>query len=211
MRVLVVSGGSPPSQELLVKEANKASLIIAADSGGDVLYKYSILPNIILGDFDSIDRNVLEFYKSKENNIYIYPPEKNFTDTELAFEKALEANAEEIVILGATGSRLDHVLGNLGLLYRGLSKGVKTTIKDNNNTIFLVDKPTKLKGYIGQTISFQGFRERVMNFSIKNAKYELNNYKLNFGEPLTVSNEFKKEYMSIEFESGCVLVLYSRD
>lgn len=211
MRVLIVSGGSPPSRMLLTKEANKANLIIAADSGGEVLYKYSILPNIILGDFDSIDKEVLAFYKSRENDIYIYPPEKNFTDTELAFEKAVEAKAKEIVILGATGSRLDHVLGNLGLLYRGLSKGVRTTIKDNNNTIFLVNKPTQLKGSIGQTISFQGFRETVENFYIKNAKYELNNYKLNFGEPLTVSNEFTSEYMTIEFQSGYVLVLYSKD
>lgn len=211
MRVLIVSGGSPPSRELLTKEANKANLIIAADSGGEILYKHSILPNIILGDFDSIDKDILAFYKSRENDIYIYPPEKNFTDTELAFEKALEVNAKEIVILGATGSRLDHVLGNLGLLYRGLSKGVRTTIKDNNNIIFLVDKPIKLKGSIGQTISFQGFREPVMNFSIKNAKYELNNYRLNFGEPLTVSNEFINEYMTIEFEDGNVLVLYSKD
>lgn len=211
MRVLVVSGGSPPSKELLLREVNKANLIIAADSGGEVLYKYSILPNIILGDFDSIDKDVLAFYKSVENDIYIYPPEKNFTDTELAFEKALEANAKEIVILGATGSRVDHVLGNLGLLCRGLDNGVRTTIKDNNNVIFLVDKPIKLKGSIGQTISFQGFRETVSNFNIRNAKYELNNYKLNFGEPLTVSNEFVNEYMTIDFQSGRVLVLYSKD
>lgn len=211
MKALVISGGKPPSQELIYEELKDSSLLIAVDSGANVLYNLGIAPDLILGDFDSIDKEVLEYFKAKDADIVKYPPEKDFTDSEIAINLLIERNYHEIVLLGCTGSRMDHFLGNLGLLKKCLLCKVKATIKDDNNSIFITDRPLILKGKPKQIISFQAFGEEVSDFTIKNARYPLNNYNLKIGDPLTVSNEFIEGPMTIEFEKGYVLVIYAKD
>ncbi|WP_032121782.1 thiamine diphosphokinase [Clostridium amazonitimonense] len=211
MKTVIVSGGKAPSFDLISKETKDCDFIIGADKGAEVLYKYGIKPNILLGDFDSIDKDVLMYFKNNLEFIDVYPVEKDFTDTELALLKAIEKQSEKIVFLGCTGSRLDHVLANIGLLRRCLKEGIEAYIKDDNNCIFLTDKSCKLEGEKGEIISFQAFGEVVKGFNIYNAKYELRNYNLSLGDPVTVSNEFLHNDISISFERGIVIVIYSKD
>ncbi|MBU3226876.1 thiamine diphosphokinase [Clostridium algidicarnis] len=211
MKIVIVAGGNPPSFNLLNDEIRDCDFLIAADKGGEVLYRAGISPNILLGDFDSIDEKVFNHFKTNLEDIEIYPKEKDFTDTELALIKALEKKAKEIVFLGCTGSRLDHMLANLGLLETCLDNGVDAYIKDDNNCIFLRNKNCSLKGEYGQILSFQAFKEEVEEFNIYGAKYDLRDYRLQFGDPRTVSNEFLKEDVRIEFKKGIVMVMYSKD
>lgn len=211
MKALIISGGKPPSKELIYEELKSSSLLLAVDSGANALYNLGIAPDLILGDFDSINKEVLEYYKAKDADIVKYPPEKDLTDSEIAINVLIERNYHEIVLLGCTGSRMDHFLGNLGLLKKCLLCNVKATIKDDNNSIFITDRPLTLQGKPKQIISFQAFGDEVSNFTIKNAKYPLNNYSLKIGDPLTVSNEFIEGPMTIEFEKGYVLVIYAKD
>lgn len=212
MKSLMIAGGAEPSREILMEELKDADFVICADRGIEVLYKNGLTPNMLVGDFDSINQEVLAYYKEKGSDIVIYPPEKNYTDSEIAFEKAInEHGTDTICLLGCTGTRIDHVIGNMGLLNRALDKGIKAYIRDNNNYIFLIDKSTKLKNVFGKYISFQGFREDVSDFNIEGAKYGLTSHNLLFGDPLTVSNEFIDEYMKVSFPKGKVMVIYSRD
>ncbi len=211
MKGIIISGGSPPTKELLEKEISTSSIIIGADSGANILYEYGLKPDILLGDFDSIDKKVLEYYKNLDCNIDIYPSEKDFTDTELAFNKATELSCDEICFLGCTGSRMDHFLGNLGLLKRCLKKGINAYIKDDNNYIFLTDKSLVLKGNRGQTFSLQAYSDVVKNLSIHNAKYKLENYDLTLGDPMTVSNEFLDTDVEVVFDEGFLMILFTCD
>nr|WP_206153026.1 thiamine diphosphokinase [Clostridium cadaveris] len=208
----MIAGGAEPSKEILMEELKDADFVICADRGIEVLYKNGLTPNMLVGDFDSINQEVLSYYKEKGSDIVIYPPEKNYTDSEIAFEKAMnKSGTDTICLLGCTGTRMDHVIGNMGLLNKALDKGIKAYIRDNNNYIFLIDKSTKLKNIFGKYISFQGFREDVSDFNIEGAKYGLTSHNLLFGDPLTVSNEFVDEYMKVSFPKGKVMVIYSRD
>ncbi len=212
MKVVIVSGGEAPSYELIRKELKNSSFLICADSGGNCLYEYKIVPNYLMGDFDSINRNALEFFgKSKECSIEAYPKDKDFTDTELVLNKALELGATEISLLGCTGTRIDHLMGNMGMLLRCLKLNVNAYIKDNNNYIQIVDKPIKIKGKKGETFSLQCYGDKVENLNIKGARYELNNYFLTIGDPRTVSNEFLDGEVEISFTSGNLIIFYSRD
>lgn len=211
MRVVIVSGGRAPSENILKRYTDEKSYIICADSGANCLFQYGYVPKLILGDFDSIDKNVLSYFINKGCEISKFQPEKDFTDTEAAFNAAVKLSPEEIVFLGCTGSRLDHALSNLGLLFRCLSLNIKASIVDENNCITLHDKSFEMEGKSGETFSLQCFGETVKNLSILGAKYPLYNYDLSFGDPRTVSNEFLNGKASIQFDSGIIMLLRVKD
>lgn len=209
MKCLIVSGGTPPSYEIFIEELNNADILIAADKGAETYFRYGVTPHYILGDLDSVQDISKEFMNSTE--VIRFNPEKDFTDSELAVNEAIELGAKELTLLGFTGTRMDHFIANLGLLEKCLKRRVRATIKDSHNEISLVDKKTSFFGKEGQFITFQALEEKVRGFSIKGAKYELENYTLSFGDPRTVSNEFLNKPIEIDFETGKVLVIYSND
>ena len=211
MKVVIISGGKEPSKNLLFKEIKDANIIIGADKGCEVLYKYDITPDYILGDFDSANKEIINLIESKAKEKIKYNSEKDYTDTEIAYNLAVEKGANEIVLLGATGTRYDHSLSNLGLMLRGLRKSIKVKVIDDNNFIFLTDKPILLKGRKGNTISFHAYCDEVKNFNIIGAKYELNNFNLKLGDSITTSNEFLDKDIRITFDTGIIMVLYTND
>lgn len=209
-KVIIVSGGSPPSASLFQTIYSDGDYLIAADKGAEFFKCEEILPDILLGDFDSIHQETMDYFKGK-TQIETYEVEKDFTDTEAAFEKALLKEPKEIYLLGCTGSRLDHLFGNLSLLLRGEEKGVKCYLLDDHNKIHLMLKPGRLEKTFGDYISFQGFGAPVEGFELKGAKYPLSNYTLKLGDSRTVSNEFKDEMISVTFDRGIVMVLQTKD
>lgn len=209
MRAIIIGGGVPPKKELLEEYMDKNYIIIAADGGADVLSQYKILPDYLLGDFDSISKNVYEHF-SKDINIMRFPREKDYTDAQAAFNKAVELGAEEIIMLGCTGKRIDHFMANLCILYEGLQKKIKTYIVDDYNEIFMINKSTVLKGKKDMVFSLFSYSEDTKDLTIRGAKYPLINYYLSQTDNLTVSNEFLKEAVEIEFSKGCLLIMKNK-
>lgn len=205
MRAIIVGGGNPPQKDLIKRYMSGEYIILAADSGADILYKYGIDPHYLLGDFDSIDENVLNVITAGVNTIRL-PREKDYTDTHIAVLKAIELGAREIVLLGCTGKRIDHFMANLCLLKLALEEGVHGYIVDEINEIYLIDKSTVIKGKMGQVFSLFSYCEDTLGLTIEGAKYALKNYHLKQGDNLTVSNEFVEEEIVISFERGCLLV-----
>lgn len=211
MKVIIISGGNPPPKELLTKEITDDTFLIGADSGANCLYSYNIEPDLLVGDFDSIDKKALDYFKKNNCIIDIYPTEKDFTDTEIAVEKALVMKPNEIVLLGCTGSRVDHLLGNIGLLKVCLENGVNACIKDENNNIRLVDAGVTLNGTVGAIFSVQSYGDEIIELTIEGAKYDLNNFNLKIGQSRTISNEFAKPQVQLEFKSGTLMIILSSD
>jgi thiamine pyrophosphokinase len=212
MKIVIVSGGNSPSYELIREELKDSSFLICADSGGECLYRYNIIPNFLMGDFDSISREALEFFSTQENCIIdTYPKDKDFTDTELVLNKAIDLGASEIVFLGCTGTRIDHLMGNIGMLLRCLKINIKAYIKDNNNSIEITDKPIRIKKEKGMTFSLQAYCDKVEDLNIKGAKFELEHYDLTLGDPRTISNEVLNKDIDIDFKDGILLIFYSKD
>lgn len=211
MKAVIISGGKEPSKDLLYRELKDANFIIGADKGCEVLYKYDITPDYILGDFDSANKDIIDSIEAKSSKKIKFKREKDYTDTEIAYNLAVEKGADEIILLGATGTRYDHSLSNLGLMLRGLKKSIKVNVIDDNNFIFLTDKPITLKGSIGDIISFHAYCDEVENFTIRGAKYDLTNFNLKLGDSITTSNEFLDEDITITFDSGIIMVFYTND
>lgn len=211
MKTVILSGGTAPSKDLLLRELEDATALICVDSGGNCLRDLGIEPDYLVGDFDSIKPEAFEYIKGTRCKIIEYPKDKDFTDTELALELAMRLDSNSIVFLGSTGTRLDHVLGNLGLLRVCVKNGIDAFLKDDNNSIMMTDKPLKLKAEPGTTFSVQAFSETVEDLSLKNARYPLSGYRLKIGDPLTISNKFLDGDVEVDFSSGLLMVMFSRD
>lgn len=210
-RAIIVTGGNPPSKDILLRYIDENSFIIGIDKGCNALREYNLIPNLILGDFDSINRDILNYYKDLQVEILKFPPEKDYSDTDLGYEISKERGFKDIIIFGATGTRMDHFLGNLGILLKALRENIKVQLIDNNNKMFLVKENAILKGKLGDVISFHALCDEIKNFSIYGAKYELRNYNMTLLEPRAICNEFLDKDIEITFDSGIILVIYSND
>ena len=211
MIVAIISGGTPPSENLLKNYLIEVDFIIAADKGCECLYKYNIIPDLLLGDFDSANKEILDNAKLQIKEILEFPPEKDYTDTEIAIIEAVKRGAEKIYLFGATGSRMDHALGNIGLLLTAKKKGIILEIIDDNNRLYLGKNKMSLVGKYGETISFHALSDKVINLKIKGGKYNLESYDMNLLEPRAICNEFIDAPIEISYDAGELLILHSRD
>jgi thiamine pyrophosphokinase len=210
MRAIVIGGGEAPSKELILSYLDKEALIIAADGGANILYEYNMTPQYLLGDFDSISPQIFEEIQGS-CDVIKFPVEKDYTDSDLALDKATELGATEVVFLGCTGKRVDHFLGNICVLYRALKRGILAYIVDEYNILYLIDKPTLLKGEKGDTFSLLSYFQNVKGLTITGAKYSLKNFDLEVENNLTISNKFDCREVNIEFKSGVLLVNRCKD
>lgn len=214
MTGLIVSGGRKPSEKRLKKYIDKVKpeFIVAADKGTETMYDYDITPDIIVGDFDSVNTSVLHEMEKKVKNIVKFPPEKDYTDTEIAVIECMKHGVSKIYLFGATGSRVDHMLGNIGLILTYKKKGINIIIVDDNNELYLAEnKKMTLTGKKGENIGFHALSDVVKNFKIRGAKYNLDPYDMHLLDPRAICNEFLDTPIEIEFESGELLILKSFD
>ncbi|MDU4659777.1 MAG: thiamine diphosphokinase, partial [Clostridium butyricum] len=206
MKAIIVTGGNKPSKKLLNSYIKSGDLIIGADKGSEYLYDYEIMPNIILGDFDSISEEKLKKIEEKQVEIIKFPPEKDYTDTEIAIMEAMKRGADTIYLFGGLGTRADHSLGNIGLLLTTKNKGARLLIVDDHNKMYLADKNMSLNGSQGEIISFHALSDVVKGFEIRGAKYNLNSYDMHLLDPRAVCNEFIDTPINIKYESGELLI-----
>lgn len=212
MNSLIVAGGVRPKDEIINYYSKQCELIIGVDKGCNYLFEAKVKPNYIVGDFDSSNLEIIDEIVRQGVVKYQYQCEKNFTDSEEAFELAISKNVKRIIFLGATGERFDHTLGNLGLLLKALNVGITSEIVDDKNKMFLINKNTVIKrDYKYKYVSFLAYNSIIEEFSIKGAKYNLDKYTLEIGDSRTVSNEFVTDEISLELSNGTILVVYSKD
>lgn len=117
MTALIATGGEGPSPQFLADLASSADIFIAADSGLDAALEAGISPDLVLGDFDSLsDRRLLTELRNAQ--IMQFESAKDDTDTELALDEAARRGFDRILLCGAGGGRLDHLMGILELYKR---------------------------------------------------------------------------------------------
>lgn len=214
-KFLIVSGGSIAdefAQDWIRKY--QPDFIIVADSGMEFMRRVALKPNMIIGDFDSVKEDTLNFFKEQPGILWKeLNPVKDDTDTEFAIRQAIELGAEEITVLGATGTRLDHVLGNVALLGIGLEEQVEMHLVDAHNRIRMIDKSMKLtkKEQFGNVVSLLPYSGEVKGVTLKGFKYPLENHTMGCFSSLGISNEIVEEEAEIRFEEGILVVIEARD
>lgn len=214
MNVLIVAGGM---MDVLFARSyirkNHYDFIIAADHGMDSLVKVGEMPDLILGDFDSMDYEMKNKMKDWNIPVIEFPPEKDYTDTHLALMEAIQRGAKKITLLGATGTRLDHTMANIGLLQYAMEQGVEAEIIDKYNRISMWKHGLSIEKdeQFGKFVSLIPYTEKVTGLTLRGFKYNLEDHELTLGISQGISNEIVEEKGNISFESGCLLVIESRD
>ncbi|MDE5864115.1 MAG: thiamine diphosphokinase [Lachnospiraceae bacterium] len=202
-------------------ETLSADKVFAVDKGLEYAHQLGFLPDYIIGDFDTVDNELLEAYKDrieKEGlpvHIKSYPVKKDASDTELAVERAIGENPDKITILAATGSRLDHVLANLGLLLQVAEKAIECWIVDENNRVRLLMSGDEChigkREQHGKYLSLIPLTPVVKGLTITGVMYPLTDRTIRQGSSFTISNKITEEQAVIKVADGTLLVIESRD
>ena len=210
MQALIVTGGSiEDTFALKFLKENPCDLTIAAYSGMEFFYRNGLVPDEIVGDFDSIFET-----KNYQGEIIRLVPEKDDTDTRLGMELALKLGSDKIFLLGATGGRLDHYMGNLQSLLITAREEKEGWILDEQNAI-TVRKAGKIcihkEEQFGKYVSFFSMGDEVTGLSLTGFQYPLDGYTLKNSDGIAVSNQLLDDCGIIEFETGYLMMVLSKD
>ncbi|GAA0802635.1 thiamine diphosphokinase [Clostridium sp. AF19-22AC] len=214
-RTVIVSGGLLEEDFVVdILKDEETEFIIGVDSGLSFLYEHGILPDYIVGDFDSAPEEIITYYK-EETKVPVreFNPIKDASDTEIALRLCLDLRRQNILILGGTGTRLDHAWANVQTLKIALDAGADARIVDRHNQIRLLDRDFVLKKEeaFGPYFSVFPLDGTVENFCLKGAKYPLNHHALTPFDSLCVSNEIAGDEVEITFPFGVVVLMETRD
>ena len=173
-----------------------------------------LVPDIIIGDFDTVSPEILKEYEDMENcRIIRLCPEKDDTDTESAINLAIREGFREIDVLGATGSRFDHTYANMFLLKKAYLQNVTLTFYTGLSKIYLISgkKEYHPENFFGTYISFLQFDGNALGVTLSGFKYPLDNFDFDTTKTwrLGVSNEPVGTDAFVEVKSGCLLVVES--
>ena len=211
MKVLIISGGDLGAPGWIKKNLPPYDYIICADGGIRHLNLLGVNADLIVGDFDSAPKDMLEDFKKSGTPIITYPVDKDKTDTQIAVDLAIEKGATQVYLLGALGTRWDHSFGNIMLLYRLEKNGVKAQILHSNNIIMLSNKVIKIDGNIGQIVSLLPFAGNVHISSTEGLKYPIFDKTLPQDFPIGVSNVLIASQATINIKSGWLIVVLAQD
>ena len=179
------------------------SFVIAADGGLLNLEKYSITPDLILGDFDSLG------FEPEGENVIKHPVRKDDTDMMLAVKKAIVLGYNEIVIFGGCGGRLDHTLANVNTMVYAVEKDVNISILDSENDLYITDDEIKLSHRDKNNFSLFSINKKAVA-DIEGAEYSGSGIVISNNTTLGVSNSFVEDEVSINVVDGIVLIIVSK-
>lgn len=183
----------------------RASFVIACDAGYIHAQRAEIVPDILIGDFDSYIGDIagdIEVVRTK--------PEKDDTDTMMALKLAMRRGYRRIMLVGALGGRVDHMLANISLAAFAAERGADLQIVDGHHQIFAVkNSKRRVPRSMWRNLSVFAFDTECRGVTLRGVKYPLENAILTNSFALGVSNEFSDETAEISVESGTLIVVLS--
>lgn len=211
--VIIITGGTVGEKTFqTILKMYPDAFRIGVDHGLDVMDANGIIPDIAIGDFDSACPNTKEKYQKLHNTILLNPM-KDFTDTHVAVQYAMDHGAKHIVMLGATGTRLDHVQGNFALLKLCRMQGVDAVIYDGNNKIRMIDSTLTLikSRQYGKYVSLIPYSDIVTGVTLTGFVYNLQEATMIKEETRGISNEIREEECHITIKTGYLMIMETKD
>jgi thiamine pyrophosphokinase len=186
-------------------------LVIAADGGLGAALSFNVTPDLIIGDMDSADQDMLERARVKGAEVIRVPAAKDETDLELALLEAAKRGYRRISVIGFNGDRLDQTLGNISLLTLPALIGCDVRLVSHAQTTWLA-RPgeTLLSGHPGDTVSLLPLASDAVAISTEGLEYPLRGETLAFGPARGMSNVMLSAQARFTFESGLLLVIHTQ-
>lgn len=201
--IILANGKSPKKSIITYFQKSGYNTLICADGGANSALKMRLVPDIIIGDLDSISKNALREFKPISKIIQL--KRQNDTDVEKCLKYAIKNDFDETLLVGATGNRLDHTFCNLGIVLKFFPQ-IKISLIAENSFLTPYEGNIELKTNPGETISIYGISQKTLITS-SGLKYELKKTTLPFGIRESTSNIAIKNPVKLNISNGVVFVI----
>jgi thiamine pyrophosphokinase len=209
MRVVIFANGELPDPAAAHALLRDNDYLIGADGGTNHLLKMEILPDLVVGDLDSLDEDAFFELTAAEVQIDQYPEDKDETDLELALHAAYEVHPDSILIVAGLGGRLDQSLAALSLL-AGTQGGIDLRLDDGVEEAFICRTQAHIRGRSGEIVSLIPWGGPVSGIQTEGLRWPLIHETLYPNRTRGISNEMTGQTASVKIESGLLLIVHQR-
>ncbi len=209
MSVLIFANGQIDQVEWIRPYLNQATAVIAANGGTRHLQRLNHLPDILIGDQDSLSDDLRTWLKAGDTQLINHPADKDETDLELALLYATEQFSENIMIIGALGGRLDQTLANISLLAHPTLTNRQIDLITSRERAWFIHNHTIVNGRKGDIISLLPLGGNVTVRTSQGLQWPLHNEVLKFGPARGVSNVMMTNIASVTIDSGQLLCIHT--
>lgn len=209
MTALIITQGPARRRRALRRLAAQADLVVVADGGARAARAAGIVPDLLVGDLDSLDDASARWASRRSIRGRVFPPEKNATDAELALRLAVQRGAREIVIFGPLSGRMDQALANVFLVVAARALGSRARLTDGRAFVWLASRTTRIDGRRGDLVSLLPLSPRVRGIVTTGLRYPLNQGTLRQGFTRGISNEIVSLPASVRVAKGDLLLIHT--
>lgn len=206
---VVVANGELTWPERVLPIIRSAELLIAADGGANALARSAVYPQVLVGDMDSVEPDILTACERQGCRLRRFPAGKDETDTELALLEAVRLGAEQITLLGAVGGRIDHTLANLLLLALPELANRRAALFTGSSFITLVREYAEVEGSLGDLLSLIPLAGDALGVCTAGLEYPLRNEALRFGPARGISNVLLAGKAQVWLSSGLLWMVHT--
>jgi len=206
-RAIIFANGKLGDPTTVRKRILPGDLIVAADGGAGNCLKLSLNPDILIGDFDSIDPEQLQRLQQGGTQIIRHPARKDYTDLELALQHVQALGLTHCLVFAGLGARWDQTLANLLLPATVELSQVRIDFIDGNQelTVLRTGDRHEILGRSGDTVSLIPLNADVHGVSTEGLEYPLADERLVFGATRGVSNVLVGEHALVSVREGLLL------
>jgi len=208
MRAYIVCGNVSLNLERILAGRGAGDLVIAADAGANPLLAAGFVPDVVIGDMDSIRKEVLGRLHG-ESLVLRHPADKDYTDAELALRLAAERGATELVLLNDLGGRFDQALGVVSLLFLARELGIPAYVEAGRQRVYLVCEHWEAQVAPGSVTSLLPVSADVLVRDTQGLRWPLRGEKLFRAGTRGISNEAREERVAVDVAAGDLLVIVS--
>lgn len=208
-RAVIFVNGLLADGAAVLAEVRSSDTLIAADGGLHILLSLGLMPDLLLGDLDSINPAELAEMQAAGVDIRRYPPEKDETDLELALLVAVEAGFRSIWLVAALGGRLDQTLANLFLLMLPQLSGLQVRLFDGREEVCLVRRQAEIHGEPGEIVSLLPLNGPAIGVTTDGLLYPLRGETLYPQHSRGISNRLVADTARVQVETGLLLCIHT--
>ncbi len=206
-RAIVFANGRVETTPPIIREICSSDLIIAADGGAEHCKRLGILPNLIIGDLDSMDEKTITVYREAGVEIIRHPRRKDETDLELALKIAVQRSISQVYIIGGLGIRWDMTFANVLLAAHPAYPRLSIRFLDGSQELVVLSGTNRLDmdDRRGNTVSLIPLGGDVLGVTTEGLEYSLKDEILYFGSPRGVSNVIAEAHAQVRMRAGTLL------
>lgn len=208
-RAVLFINGEVGNYHFIDEFLSEETFLVAVDGGLRHLLSVHQIPDLLIGDLDSVPPEQIDSMASQAVEIQRFPVEKNETDLELALFEVARRGYKEIFLVGALGGRIDQTLANLFLLQMPELAAVKVVVIDDSQELFVIRDRAEIKGQTGDTLSLLPLNENAKGVTTVGLRYPLVNESLYPERSRGISNEMLESEALVTLSKGILLCVHS--